>query len=266
MKKTPKSHKRNGHGPPALPADLSPAVIQAVFEDAVMEAAADIAALSATLEAAALPEPGAVIATIIPETPEEREMLDILSVPYLGPARVRALADAGILTVDDLRAATADRIGGVKGVGLRNAARIKEWLASRPAAPEPGLPPAPPPIFETESVSYDPALAGINQTISDELSEVDQAVTRLRERLGAKGQSKKLARQFDKIETVLSELAEGPDTLPARQLDEAVTLLHKIADLLCCAAEEKRLSPKKLDDLSDALRLGRKALQNAVGD
>ena len=264
MKKTAlKSHKQNGHGPKILPADLSPALVQAVFEDAVMEAAADIAALSATLDAAALPEE-TVLATITPETREEKEILDLLSVPLLGPTRVQALAAVGILTLDDLRAATADQIGGAKGVGLGNAARIKDWLEAQVVSP-PEPPPAPPSLPDAPP-SFDPALAASNQAVFDELSEIDQAVTRLCERLGTKGQPKKLARQIDKLGTVTSELAEGPDTLSAKRLAQALPLLHKIADLLGFATEEKRLSPKKLEILTENLRARRKSLQKTIGE
>ena len=254
MKKppSPKSSKKNGTGAHPLPPNLSREVAQAVLEDAVMEAAADIAALSVTLDAATAPP---LVATITPETPEEREILELISVPFLGPTRARALADAGIKTLDDLHAATPAQIGSVKGVGLRNAERIKEWLGTRIAAVSPGLPPAPPslPSASPLSGSPDPALATANQTIFDELGEIDQAIARLRVVMGAKKGAKKLGSQFDKLSTVASELAEGPDTLTAKQLKQALKLLDDIVCILRKASEKKTLSQKKQGALCEAL-------------
>jgi hypothetical protein len=266
MKKTtPKSSKKNGTGKHPLPQNLSMEVAQAVLEDAVMEAAADIAALSITLEAATAPP---MFATIVPETPEEQELLELVSVPYLGPTRIRALAEAGIRTMDDLYAATAVQIGSVKGVGLRNAERIKEWLAAQITVTLPGLPPAPPslPEDETAPVSLDLRLAAVNQAIFEELGDVDQAISRLRGVIGSKKQSQKLGIQFEKLSTVTSELAEGPDTLTDPQLQQAVKLLNEIVGVLLKACEQKTLSEKKQEALCDTLRKQRKALARTLGD
>jgi hypothetical protein len=230
-----------------------------------MEAAADIAALSVTLDAATAPP---LVAMIVPETPEEQEILELVSVPYLGPTRARALADAGIRTLDDLYAATAVQIGSVKGVGQRNAERIKDWLAIHIEATAPGLPPAPPPLPEDfpEPASLDLRLAAANQAIFDELGEVDQALSRLREIIGSKKQSQKLGIQFDKLSTVASELAEGPDTLSDLQLQQALKLLDEIVGVLRKACEQKTLSEKKQEALGDTLRKQRKALARTLGD
>ena len=87
---------------PILPDELTPTVVQAVLEDAVLTAAADEAAQVA--------------------------QSDLEGIPYLGAPRRLALALAGFATQDDLRRATVEQIGGVKGVGTVNAARVKEWL------------------------------------------------------------------------------------------------------------------------------------------
>lgn len=275
MKKTtpPKNDKRSDKGRGTRPPQtLTRAVAQAVLEDAVMEAAADLAASSATRKEAALPGSGeALLAVINPETPEEKEILELLSVPFLGPTRVRALAGIGIRTLADLYAASPSQIGGVKGVGQRNAERIKAWLATQAPA-SPGMPPPPPNMDAPPNVgvalisSPDPGLAWENQTICDDLGAVDTSIASLRNLLGNKKLSKRLGRQFDKVAAVTSELAEGPDTLSTKQLQQAVALLERIASILGTAALEKKLSDKRQEALADELREQRKALQRAIGD
>lgn len=271
MKKTTspkviKNSSKNGSGQRSLPATLSPAAAQAVLEDAVMEAAADIAAMSATLEERAGPlltEPELVVVAIVPETPEEQALLELISVPLLGPARVRALADMGILTLDDLNAAPPEQIAGIKGVGASNAKRIKEWVAQQPRAETP--PPSMPVPTVTPSSGPDPSLGDTNQAIFDALGDLDGATARLIERLGPPGQAKRLRRQLDKIGTVASELAEGPDVLTTDGVLQAIGLLDRVVDLLETAVAEKKLSEKRQDALCDALRSLRKSLQKALG-
>ncbi|MDQ2688509.1 MAG: helix-hairpin-helix domain-containing protein [Armatimonadota bacterium] len=259
-----KNRSKNGTGLRPLPDSLSPAVAEALLEDAVMEAAADIAALSATLEERtdSLSEPELVVGAIVPETPEEQALLELVSVPYLGPARVQALAEMGILTLDDLRAAPPEKIAGLRGVGANNAQRIKEWLAQQPRAQ------TPPPSLSTPAPasSSDPAVGDINQAIYDELAAVDNAIERLTARLGPPSKSKRLRRQLDKVSTVASELAEGPDTLTADELLGAVELLGDIAYLLDCAASEKKLSEKKQEGVGAAVRSLRKSLEKTLGE
>jgi hypothetical protein len=62
---------------------------------------------------------------------EDEEVLELSNVPHIGNYRAKVLAGAGIHTLSDLEAADAETIGSVKGVGFRNAQRIKDWLASR---------------------------------------------------------------------------------------------------------------------------------------
>ena len=250
MSRTPLSKtmtKFNGRKHP--PEGLSPGVAQAVVEDSVMEAAADLAAMAATLE-----EEGASI--MMAETPEEEEIFELLGVPYLGKARVLALAGVGIRTLDDLRSASATEIGGVKGVGMRNAERIKEWLESQDAAPASPL--------VTMLTNPDPALAAANQAVQDDMTQIDQAITRIQTSIPQRISHKKLDRQMDKLLNVLSALAEGPDTLRPKQLRRALKMLHLIVALLDKFANASHLSDKVVDAFAEELRDRRKRLQDIL--
>lgn len=265
IKATKKSRGKNGTGQRPLPESLSPAAVQAVLEDAVMEAAADIAALSATLEERSdSPEPELVVGTIVPETPEEQALLELIAVPYLGPSRVRALAGMGILTLDDLHAAPSEQIAGLRGVGAGNAKRIKDWVAQQPRAQTP--PPSVPAPAVTPSSGPDPTLGDANQAIFDALGDLDGATARLIARLGTPTQAKRLRRQLDKMGTVASELAEGPDVLTTDGVQQAVGLLDRVVDLLETAVAEKKLTEKRQEGLTDALRALRKSLQKTLGE
>lgn len=265
-KASKKNSSQNGAGPRSLPESLSPAVAEALLEEAVMEAAADLAALSVTLEERTdtPPEPELVVGAIVPETPEEQALLELVSVPFLGPTRVRALAEMGILTLDDLHAAPPEKIAGLKGVGANNAQRIKEWVAQHPRAQTP--PPSTPEPAPAPSSGPDPAMGDTNQAIYDELGAVDNAIERLTARLGPLSKSKRLRRQLDRVSTVASELAEGPDTLTTEELLGAVELLGDIAYLLDCAASEKKLTEKKQDGVRAAVRSLRKSLEKTLGE
>ena len=264
MKKTaPSTNGKTGSGR-SLPETMTPAVAQAVLEDAVMEAAADLAALSATLGNTDS-DTDRIIAGIIPETPEEEEILAALSIPYLGDTRKQALADVGIKTMADLRGATQAEIGNARGVGQAAAARVKVWLESQPAALSQTPPPSDVKPPEPVADSPDPALADAVQSIFSDLGDVDTAISRLMTTLGTKG-TKALVRQLDKISTVTSELAEGPDTLSPEQLQSAVKSLGKITRLLETAADAGKLSDSKQEALIEKLRGYRKALQKAIND
>jgi len=264
-----------------LPKDMTPAVAQAVLEDAMLEAAADIAALSATL---GVSSPDAAddfsSALPIPETPEEEEIMDILGVPYLGPARRQLLAEAGIETLADLQAVSPDTLGGIKGVGMGNARRIKDWLASQPApavlpvpvlpAPVPALPAPVPAAMASSPAAFDDAseraLASINQDVQDLFGRIDQATQRLKTFLSPDGGFKRLERQLEKLDSAASELAEGPDTLSAKQVQRAVKTLDKVAALLEEAAGKGVLSSKKQEALTDTLKEQRKSLEKTLGE
>jgi hypothetical protein len=187
------------------------------------------------------------------ETPKS----ELEGVPYLGETRRLALALAGLVTQDDLRRATAAQIGGVKGVGLGNATRIKAWL-DQSAAAIPDIDPVP---------DIDPILAAANQNVQDVFQKLGDAAARLKDHLLVKARDKALDRQLDKLDSVASELAEGPDTLSAKQVQNAVKTLDKIAALLQNAADEpKNLSPKKQAALIEELRTRRKRLQKTLDD
>lgn len=209
-------------------------VVQALAEDGVSTAAGNEAASSAS----ALPE-----------------------IPYLGETRRQALAQAGLRTVDDLRAATVEQIGGVKGVGMVNAARVKEWLAVQAEMPAVALAT---PIPQTGASASD--LASANQDVQEVFQKLGSASERLKKTIPAKTRDKALDRQLDKLDTVASELAEGPDTLSMEQVQEAVRTLDKIAALLEAAAATEKLTPKKQAVLIEELRARRKRLQKTLDE
>ena len=186
---------------------------------------------------------------------------ELPDIPYLGATRRVALAAAGMRTLDDLRAATVEQIGGVKGVGLVNAGRVKEWLAVQAAMPAVA---AATPIPPTDTSAS--ALASANQDVQDVFQKLGSASELLRKTVSAKARDKALDRQLDKLDTVASELAEGPDTLSMKQVQEAVKTLDKIAALLEAAAALEKLSPKKQAVLIEELRARRKRLQKTLGE
>jgi len=186
---------------------------------------------------------------------------ELPDIPYLGATRRVALAAAGLRTLDDLRAATVEQIGGVKGVGLVNAGRVKEWLAVQAAMPAVATAAPIPPTDTSAS-----ALASANQDVQDVFQKLGSASELLRKTVSAKARDKALDRQLDKLDTVASELAEGPDTLSMKQVQEAVKTLDKIAALLEAAAALEKLSPKKQAVLIEELRARRKRLQKTLGE
>ena len=186
---------------------------------------------------------------------------ELPDIPYLGATRRIALAAAGLRTLDDLRAATVEQIGGVKGVGMVNAGRVKEWLAVQ--AEMPAVATAAP-IPQTDTSAS--ALASANQDVQDVFQKLGSASELLRKTVSAKARDKALGRQLDKLDTVASELAEGPDTLSMKQVQEAVKTLDKIAALLEAAAALEKLSPKKQAVLIEELRARRKRLQKTLGE
>ena len=139
---------------------------------------------------------------------------------------------------------------------MGNAAKIKAWLSS-PSAPLPAAAPQ----------DTDMALASANQDVQDVFQKLGDASARLKEQIPDKSRDKALDRQLDKLDSVASELAEGPDTLSGKQLQDAVKTLDKIAALLQSAADDpQKLSPKKQAALIEELRARRKRLQKTLGD
>ena len=277
---------KNGHKRRPLPEQLTPAVAQAVLEDAVLEAAADLAALSATLGLK-----GAVPAALVPETPEEAEILELASVPGLGPARVRALTDLGITTLAELSATPPETLAQVRGLAGENVRKIKDWLAENAAPPAPnnggagtsltpplsgvggpntppmfiGEPPADAPPLDPVPGSADPTVASSNQHVQDALAQLDAAVAQIRAALPEGKMDKKLARQLDAVGTVASELPESFDTLSVKSIAQGAKTLDKITALILEAAGMGRLSEKKQLALRDELKERRKRLEKTIG-
>ena len=96
--------------------------------------------------------------------------------------------------------------------------------------------------------------------------KLGSASDKLKKTISAKTRDKALDRQLDKLDTVASELAEGPDTLSMKQVQEAVRTLDKIAALLEAAAAAEKLTPKKQAVLVEELRARRKRLQKTLGE
>ena len=139
---------------------------------------------------------------------------------------------------------------------MGNAAKIKAWLAV-PSAPLPSAAPT----------DIDPGLASVNQNVQDVFQKLNNAAVRLKDHIPAKSRDKALDRQLDKLDSVASELAEGPDTLSVKQVQNAVKTLDKIAALLQNAAvDTQKLSAKKQAALIEELRARRKRLQKTLDD
>ncbi len=190
----------------------------------------------------------------LPAAPQPVPEMGLEGIPFLGEVRRTLLVAAGLETREDLRRADAAQIGSVKGIGLGVAARVKDWLEAQEDIP--ALPAA----------SIAPLLAEANQNVQDVFGKMAAASARLKDHLPAKVRDKSLDRQLDKLDTVASELAEGPDTLTARQVEAAVKTLDKIAALLESAAGAEKLSPKKQSVLIEELRARRKRLEKALGE
>ena len=173
-------------------------------------------------------------------------------IPYLGETRRAALALAGLRTREDLMRASIEQIGGVKGVGMVNAARVKDYL--HPQAENVSL----------ATLAIDPELADTNQQVQDIFQKLEDAASLLKEHLPAKSRAKNLGRQLAKLDNVAAELAEGPDTLSASQMEKAVKTLDKIAALLTSAANLEKLTPKKQAVLIEELRDRRKRLEKTL--
>jgi hypothetical protein len=196
------------------------------------------------------------------ETPEtEYELSGVL---YVGETRARLLAEAGIRTLDDLRAADAERIGSVKGVGLKNGQRIKEWLAARDARASLPITAAGPEQSDAADVSPDLDLAAANQAVQDEMEAVNAAIARIQRALPQGVAHRKFDRQVDKLLSVLSELAEGPDTLRPKQFRRALKMLHLIAALLDKFTGVGTLSEKIVLAFAEELRDRRRRLQDIL--
>jgi hypothetical protein len=179
-----------------------------------------------------------------PETDAPKS--EIAGVLYIGETRARLLAEAGIRTMDDLRAADAAQIGSVKGIGLKNGQRIKDWLAEHDA-PAPALP-----------------LAIANQAVQDDSQSINTAFARIQKALSQGVAHKKLDKQIDKLLIVLSELAEAADTLRPKQFQRTIKMLHLIGALLDQFADLRPSSEKVILAFTEELRDRRRRLQKVL--
>lgn len=182
------------------------------------------------------------------EAPESSELL---GVPYLGAIRTQALAESGITTLVQLRAASADQIGSVKGVGLRNAVRIKEWLERQ----------SPP---KSEKAGKNPTT--VHSPLPADREGIDGAVSRIKEANPKKALDKRLSRQLEKV---LSRVAGVPATLESLGLKEkqqAAKALDRVAHLLAATADRGRLSDKKQQVVGGAIKARLKKLEKVLED
>jgi predicted flap endonuclease-1-like 5' DNA nuclease len=214
---------------------------------------------------------------------------ELAQIPRLGPVRRRALADAGISTLDALRALSFDELARIKYVGAGNARLIKTWLEQQDAAPTPEVPalsvtetggsdaPPPPPALEIPAVvsfeaeSYHVSeLANLdtaipNQTAYDDLEQIDTAITNIKGAIPKKSRHPKLKKQLDKVSTSISEVPENLDALTPQERVDAARALDRIAKLLEDAVEGGKLSAKKQETVGTKLRKLRKRLDRVVG-
>ncbi|MEO7720194.1 MAG: helix-hairpin-helix domain-containing protein [Capsulimonas sp.] len=278
-------------------APIEQEIVKAVVEDAMMGIAADVAAIAAT---DAIP----VTEVLIAETPEEEAIFDIARVPYLGPSRLTALAAAGITTIDELNDAPVETIAAIKGVGLKQAVYIKNWvgeqLKSRGGQIEPNetritpLPsddgnsyfvieipddmPPPPPVFDdlapsasedlhsNDSTPLDLETSVANETAQDDMEAIALMIGRLKEGLPKKLREKSLKRQITKIDAVISAVPEERDHLSTYGKKKTARTLDQIVKLLSEATAADLHSKKKQSDLSEELRELRKRLEKALDD
>jgi len=191
--------------------------------------------------------PEAVVAVIL-EEPDALDYSELIGVPFLGAVRAAALANVGILCIADLHAATPEAIGGVKGVGLRNAERIKAWVAERVLAP-----------VETNQED-------LASEVPTDLNDIDGAVSRIKDANPKKALDKKLSRQLNKVLSRVSGVPAALESLGGKEKHQAVKALDRIATLLADAAERGRLSDKKQHTVGGAIKARLKKLDKALDD
>lgn len=257
-------------------------IVKAVVEDAIMGIAADVAAITSS-DAAAGSE------LLIAETPEEEAIFDIARVPYLGPSRLTALAAAGITTIDDLHNAPVETIAAIKGVGLKQAAYIKNWVGEQLGAASAAetvslvveitddLPPAPPvldslppsapeDLHANDSTPFDLVTSTANETAQDDMEAIDALINRLKESVPKKLREKSLKRQIDKIVAVISAVPEERDHLSTYGKKKTARTLDQIVKFLSSAVKEELPSKKKQTEFSEELKELRKRLEKALDD
>lgn len=243
-------------------------VTQAVIEDATLAAAADLAAAMASPLDKDLP-------MIVPETPEEEAILALLGVPYLGRTRAFALAAIGIKSLDDLHAASEDQIGMVKGIGKRNAMRIKEWLSARRevSLSEQRVDSLDVNIstsmraevnFEAPTLASETACS--NQSLHNDLALIEAAIDRIKSANSKRGLTGKFVKQLERVQSSISEVPESLDTVAERDREKLTGLLDRIGEILTKAGADGKLSETKQEKLSAQVKARRKRLADLLGD
>lgn len=187
--------------------------------------------------------------------PEEPVAAELEKIPLLGPTRIKALAEAGIKSLADLGTATEDQLGAVKGIGLRNAQKIKAWLTENAMEAVNSQAPAAEADIKTE-----PAAA--NLRLQDALAELDRAVFQIKSLLPDRPIDKKLIAQLDKVNKTAGDIPEIVAE-PSELWEKSLRRLKKVTALVCAAAAHK-LSDKNKRLLRDDLRKRRRRLQKAL--
>lgn len=220
---------------------------------------------------------------------------DLLSIPRLGEVRARALADAGVTSLEDLRNMSIEDLGRIKWIGPGNARLIKDWLDQQPADGTPSTVgskpkgrrsarPKPAPISanshddsatepgpdqELPSASLDETeeleAADREDSLTGDALRVDTAVSRIKEAIPKKSREKKLGRQLKKVTHSVAELPHSVDILPDDDKQAAAAALNRIATLLNKAVENGKLSAKKQEAMGAELKKFRKQLEKALG-
>ena len=221
---------------------------------------------------------------------------ELARIPRLGPVRRKALADAGIYTLAQLRALPYEDLAAIKYIGSGNARLIKAWLEtagradSEPLLPavaadlspaaagaqpvDTHLPPAPPELLlepphpaqvpELPDDLFSPETALANQAAYDDLGQIDGAIASLKDALPKKSRNPRLKKQLQKVSSSISEVPEGLDHLSDQERADAAKALDRIAKLLMSAVEEGKLSDKKQQAVGTKLRKLRKRLDRVV--
>lgn len=212
---------------------------------------------------------------------------ELEQIPRLGPVRRKALADAGISTIAQLRTLPFEDLAAIKYVGAGNARLIWTWLDSikepeadvavpdvaAPVVAE-DQPPAPPELLiEPEIVIpplqltddlFSPETAIANQTAYDDLGQIDEAIASLKDAIPKKARNPRLKKQLQKVSASISEVPENLDQLSNAERADAAKTLDRIAKVLMAATEDGKLSEKKQQAVGTKLRKLRKRLDSVI--
>jgi predicted flap endonuclease-1-like 5' DNA nuclease len=206
---------------------------------------------------------------------------DLTGIPYLGPSRVRALADAGITTLAKLRAASVEDIGSVKGVGMVNAARVKAWLndasltkpikktavpvATKPAPGQKERPVTDEAEMESTPEVTVPESKAEMQTFVEDIEQIDQVISRFKEAIPDDKRKKKLSKELAKLSVTVTSAPESGTAHVVKNKAKANRSLEKIAKLLTDAVEKEKFSDKRQSLIGSELKDLRKKLEKSLG-